>query len=325
MDYSFYPGCSLSHSARPYAVSTDAVAAALDLHLHEIDDWNCCGATEYISLNKAAAYALVGRNLALASQMNGNKQVVTPCSACYLNLRKANHYMAEYPDLAEMTNTALAAGGLSYQPGTLQVRHLLDVIYADVGPAEISERVTQRLTGLKVAPYYGCLIVRPEFEDHFDDTEQPTKLDELLSALGAEVVDFPLKASCCGGHMAQISADTAFSMIRRLLQSATDNGADMIVTICPMCQLNLDAYQSQVNHHFGTDFDLPVLFFTQMIGLALGLPREALGIGQQIVSADAALAKIGAKPEEKPARKRRKRKRDKSIPMPRMESEVTHG
>jgi len=325
MDYGYYPGCSMSHSARPYDVSTQAVAAAFDMHLHEIDDWNCCGATEYISLNKPAAYALVGRNLALAAQQDGNHQVVAPCSACYLNLRKANHYMEEYPKLAEMTNTALAAGGLHYDPGTLRIRHLLDVIYTDVGIEAIEARVSKPLTGLKIAPYYGCLIVRPNLGEEFDDSEQPTKLDELLTALGAEVVDFPLKAACCGGHMTQISADTAFSMMRRLLLSASDNGADMIVTICPMCQLNLDAYQGQVNRHFRADFNLPVLFFTQMIGLAIGLPPGSLGIGQEIVSAEAALAKIGTEPEKKPARKPRGRKRDKSIPMPRMESEVTHG
>ncbi|MGA9533790.1 MAG: CoB--CoM heterodisulfide reductase iron-sulfur subunit B family protein [Anaerolineales bacterium] len=325
MDYGYYPGCSMSHSARPYDISTQAVAAAFDIHLNEIDDWNCCGATEYIALNKPAAYALVGRNLALAAQQNGNTQVVAPCSACFLNLRKANHYMAKYPKLAKTTNFALEAGGLHYEPGSLRIRHLLDVIYTDVGLEAIEARVTKPLTGLKIAPYYGCLIVRPEFGAQFDDTEQPTKLDELLRALGAEVVDFPLKATCCGGHMTQISDETAFSMLRRLFLSAADNGADMIVTICPMCQLNLDAYQGQVNRHFKTDFDLPVLYFTQMIGLAIGMSPRAVGIGYEIVSADMALAKIGSEIEEKPARKPRGRKRDKSIPMPRLESEVTHG
>jgi heterodisulfide reductase subunit B len=325
MDYGYFPGCSMSHSARPYDISTQAVTDAFNIHLHEIDDWNCCGATEYIALNKPAAYALVGRNLAIAARQNGNKQVVAPCSACYLNLRKTNHYMDKYPELAAMTNTALQAGGLHYEPGSLRIRHLLDVIYTDVGLEAIEARVTKPLTGLKLAPYYGCLIVRPEFGAQFDDAEQPTKLDHLLRALGAEIVDFPLKASCCGGHMTQISDETAFGMIRRLLMSAADNGADMIVTICPMCQLNLDAYQSQVNRHFHSDFNLPVLFFTQLIGLAIGLPPEAVGIGQEIVSADRALAKIGTEPERKPARKHRGRRHDRSIPMPRMESEVTHG
>ena len=321
MKYGYYPGCSLEKSSKPYNDSTKAIAGPLGLSLEEIQDWNCCGATEYFSLNKTAAYALVARNLALASGQNGFETLVAPCSACYLNLRKTDHYMGKFEKIGEATNEALAAGGLSYDPGSLKVRHLIDVIVNDVGFEKISEKVTNSLKGLRIAPYYGCLIVRPEFGgESFDDPEYPMSLDHLMNVLGATVVDFPLKAHCCGGHMTQISSDTAFELIRRLLENASEYDADLIATICPMCQLNLDAYQSQVNRHFGTNYNLPILYFTQLIGLALGIHPKELGIGKEIISSSKALTKIGSEIETE-AGPARKRKDDKSLPMPGLRGE----
>lgn len=316
MRYGYYPGCSLSRTAQPYDISTKAIAQPLGLELEEIEDWNCCGATEYFALNKSAAYALVGRNLALASAQGGIEEVVAPCSACYLNLRKVETYMGKYPKVAKNTNEALAAGGLSYEPGTLSVRHLIDVVVNDVGYEAIAEKVVRPLSGLRLAPYYGCLLVRPELGETVDDPEYPSHLDKLLEALGAEVVDYPLKAHCCGGHMTQISADTAYELLRRLLQSANEVKADAIVTVCPMCQLNLDAYQTNVNSHFGTDFNLPILYFTQMIGLALGFEPKALGLGREIVSAKDALSKIGTEIEPEVEEKPRKKTDPQPLPMP---------
>jgi heterodisulfide reductase subunit B len=237
---------------------------------------------------------------------------------CYLNLRKTDHYMGKFPKLGKATNAALAAGGLNYKPGSLEVRHLLDAVVNDVGLEAIQAKVTKPLAGLRVACYYGCLIVRPDFDGKsFDNPEYPVQLDRLMQALGAEVVDFPLKAHCCGGHMTQISSDTAFELIRRLLHNAAEYQADAIVTLCPMCQLNLDAYQPQVNRHFKTDYHIPVLYFTQLIGLALGLAPEALGIGSEFVSAGEALAKIGAAAVAEPTGGPARRKRDdKALPMP---------
>jgi len=323
MGYGYYPGCSLSHTAHPYDQSTRAIAQAFDLAFDEIDDWNCCGATEYLALNRTAAYALVGRNLALAAAQNGHTQLVAPCSACYQNLRRTDYYMGKDPRLGAITNEALAAGGLSYAPGTLTVRHLFDVIYEDVGRQVIRQRVTRPLTGLRIAPYYGCLMVRPGYDGEAgDDPEQPMKLDWLLQDLGAEVVPYSLKAHCCGGHMTQISAETAYGMIDHLLHTAAEHGADMLVTVCPMCQLNLDAYQPMVRRSLQRDYELPVLYFTQALGLAIGLAPAQLGIGREIVPAQPALDKIGGEPVPKPVRKKRSRKGDPSLPMPRMESEA---
>jgi len=310
-NYTYYPGCSLQATAHAYEESTQAVSRVLGLHFDEIEDWNCCGATEYFTINQLPAYALVARNLALASDQFSSRQLIAPCSACFLNLRKTNDNMAKYEQLSDQVNQALHAGGLSYAPDSLNVRHLLDVFVQDVGYERIKEKVSKPLTGLRVAPYYGCLIVRPETGY---DTEYPTHLDELMTTLGATVVDFPTKTHCCGGHMTQISEQTAYELIRRILKNATDYGADAIVTLCPMCQLNLDAYQSEVNRMFGTQFNIPVLFFTQLMGLAFGLGDKQVGLGAEIVSAQAALDKIGQAPP--PEEKRRKRRDKQSLPMP---------
>jgi heterodisulfide reductase subunit B len=317
MKYAYYPGCSLGSTAVPYDMSTKAIAEVLQLGLEEIEDWNCCGASEYMAVYKTAAYALVARNLALASNQDGFTDVVAPCSACYLNLKKTDHYMATFPEFGITTRKALAAGGLDYAPGTLKVRHLLDVVYNDIGLEAIGEKITKPLTSLRVAPYYGCLVTRPSFgDDGFDDPEYPTHLDELLDTLGANVIDFPLKAHCCGGHMTQISTDTAFELIRRLLHNAAEYEADVVVTLCPMCQLNLDAYQPQINRHFGTDFNLPILYFTQMMGLAFGIDPTVLGIGKEFVSPFAALEKVGTAIDEATGQPRRRKRDDKSLPMP---------
>ncbi|RME49122.1 MAG: disulfide reductase [Caldilineae bacterium] len=320
MKYGYYPGCSLERNAIAYHQSTMAVGEVLGLDFDEVDDWNCCGATEYMAVDALSAYALISRNLALAHRQNGqgDGQLVAPCSACFLNLSKADHMMQESPSLAEKVNAALAAGGLHYRPGAIRVRHLLDVIVNDVGYDAIAEKVVRPLYDLRVAPYYGCLVVRPGYNGDFDNPEYPTSLDKLMRLLGARVVDFPLKTHCCGGHMTQISEPVALELIRRLLKNAADYHADAIVTLCPMCQLNLDAYQDSVNKYFGVNYHIPILYFTQLLGLALGLSPRALGFGKEFVDASAALKKIGAEPPPPPKKKRPPKE---ALPMPTLPEE----
>lgn len=312
MRYAYYPGCSLERSAASYHKSAMAVADKLGLLFQEVDDWNCCGATEYFAINQLQAYALVARNLALVP--NDLDEMVAPCSACYVNLKKTENYMGKYPDLAGQVNEALAAGGLGYSPGRLHVRHLLDVIATDVGYDRIAHDMVKPLSGLRVAPYYGCLIVRPE--NGFDNPEYPTSLDRLLRALGAEVVDYPLKAQCCGGHMTQVSDKVAYELIRRLLHNAAEYHADVIACVCPMCQLNLDAYQANVNRHFGTDYRIPILYFTQLMALAFGTSAREAGLGSEIVSAYPALAKIDVEMPKDEDKRPHKRPSKQALPMP---------
>lgn len=314
--YIYYPGCSNESSAKAYHISAVAACKPLDIELQEIEDWNCCGATEYLSLDLTPAYALIARNLALAEeQADGCKTVLATCSACYLNLAKANHYMHEDKALGNKVNEALAAGGLHYNPGKLAVRHILDVITNEIGLDAVKEKVVKPLKGLRVAPYLGCMLPRPDYDKRYSDTEYPDELDNLLTALGADVIDFPLKTHCCGGHMTQIGPETAFELIRQLIAAADDYKADAIVTVCPMCQMNLDAFQGQMNNYFHTNYKIPVLFFTQLMGLAFGQEANKLGFGSEFVSAKEAMSKIGVEvpePEEQP----KKRPPKEALPMP---------
>jgi heterodisulfide reductase subunit B len=297
--------------------SLNAILEPLDVHFEEVDDWNCCGATEYLGINLIPAYSLITRNLALAAkQMDGTRTIVAPCSACYLNLAKADYYMQERPSLGVKVNEALEAGGLQYKAGTLDVRHLIDVLVYDIGLDTIRSKVIRPLNGLRVAPYMGCMLPRPDYQHRWSDHEHPTELDDLLRALGAEVIDYPLTTSCCGGHMTQIGPETAFELIRRLVADADERGAHLMATVCPMCQLNIDAYQGEMNHFFGTDYHMPILFFTQLMGLAFGKEPGELGIGVELVSSRSALANIGVEvpiTQEPTARK----KKDEGLPMPR--------
>jgi heterodisulfide reductase subunit B len=279
--YAYYPGCSLECNASAYDVSVRAVADLLGITLVELDDWNCCGATEFFSQDELVASAVVARNLALVDPQLS--QLVAPCAACYLNLNKTDKLMGENPQMNAKINEALAAGGLSYRAGRVKVRHLLDVICQDVGETAVRDKVVKSLAGLRIAPYYGCQVVRPV--KGLDNTEYPMMMDGLFQWLGAEVVDYPVKAHCCGGHMTQISEPQAFELIRRLLQSAVDYEADMILCMCPMCQLNLDAYQSRVNKFFKTAFHVPIVYFTQMLGVAFGIEPAKLGFGKELVAA----------------------------------------
>jgi heterodisulfide reductase subunit B len=316
MKYGYYPGCSLEKNAVAYHQSAMAVSKPFGIEFVEVEDWNCCGATEYFSVDALPAYALVGRNLAIAQKqkLNGDgNQLIAPCSACFLNLKKTDHYMGASNDLNKQVNAALAAGGLKYDPGSVKVRHLLDIFVNDVGFDAIAGKVIKPLYNLKVAPYYGCLITRPAKTGSFDNAEYPTTMDDLLSKLGATVVDFPLKAHCCGGHMTQISENVALDLLHRLLKNAADYEADAIVTLCPMCQFNLDAYQESVNKKYGTNFNIPILYFTQMIGLALGMAPKELGFGKELVDAGPALAKIGA---EAPPAPKKERTSKEALPMP---------
>jgi len=315
--YLFYPGCSMESSGRAYGDSIRAIVEPLDLSFEEIDDWNCCGATEYLGINLIPAYSLIARNLALAAkQMNGTRTVVAPCSACYLNLAKTDYYMQERPSLGLKVNEALAAGDLQYKPGTLDVRHLIDILVYDVGLETIRSKVVRPLHGLKVVPYMGCMLPRPDYQHRWSDHEHPTELDDLLRALGADVIDYPLTTECCGGHMTQIGPETAFELIRRLVADADERGAHLMATVCPMCQMNIDAYQNETNHYFGTNYHMPVLFFTQLMGLAFGKEPDELGIGLELVSSRNALANIGIEVPitQEPAAPRKKYE---GLPMPR--------
>jgi heterodisulfide reductase subunit B len=285
--YSYFPGCSSSEGgAKAYGWSTQAVSKILEMTLEELKDWNCCGSTPYSSFDELTSLALSARNLALAEK-KGN-DLVTPCSSCYVMLSRTNTYLKEYPKIKAQVDEALATGGLKYS-GTVKVRHLLEVFVNDIGYEAIATKVKKNLAGLKVAAYYGCQVVRPR--SGFDHPEDPESLDKLVKSLGGEATNFPLKARCCGGSLVISEEDIALDLVRRILDSARNSGAECIVAVCPLCQTNLDVYQSRVNKKFHTNFNIPVLFFTQLMGVAFGLGEKELGFKTNIVPTGKVLAK----------------------------------
>lgn len=283
--YAYYPGCSLESLAKSYNLSTKKVAQALDLDLREIEDWNCCGATAYFPVDELLAYTLVARNLAIAEK-TGLTDFVAPCSACFKNAYYANSYLKKDPDLADHINFALEEDNL-HVDGTLKVRHLIEVIMEDVGAEEIMKKTSRPLKGLRVAPYYGCMLLRPR-KDH-ENVEDPRFFEELLSAIGAEPVEYASKTRCCGGSLIITNRKAALEMVRILLKDAIDHGADVIATTCPMCNVNVEVYQDQVNREFGTNYSIPVMYFTQLMGMAMGITSRRLGIAEVPVHKEAVL------------------------------------
>ncbi len=288
--YAYFPGCSLEKIALSYHRSSMETTQALGVELQELDDWNCCGATTYFHLDEILANTLVARNLAMAEKQG--LDFVAPCSACYKNAYFTNAYIKEDDDLAEHINYALEADDLQLE-GNLNVHHLIDIFANEVGSEGIKEKVSNPLEGLRIAPYYGCQIVRPR--KNGEEIEDPQFFEEILNALGAESVDFVNKTRCCGGSLLLTNRKAALDMIRILLHNAVQSGADVIATACPLCQVNLEVYQTQVNEEFGTDFSIPVLYFTQLMGLALGITPKKLGIGMELVSTLPVLSQFIAK------------------------------
>ncbi len=286
-EYVYFPGCSLEKIALSYHLSALETTKKLGTKLIELEDWNCCGATAYFHVDELLAYTLTARNLAMAEKVGS--EVVAPCSACYKNMYFTNVHLNEDPDLAEHINEALHEDNLSFS-GKMTVKHLLEVFSNDIGTEEIKKKVVYPLSGLKVAVYYGCQILRPR-KDH-EEVEQPHFFEDLMTATGATPVDYSLKMTCCGGSLLISSRPAAYSMIHNLLYEAQRVEADVIATACPLCQVNLECYQQQINQEFGTQFSIPVVYFTQLIGLALGIAPKKLGFGKEFLSPTKAIDAI---------------------------------
>ncbi len=285
MRYAYYPGCSLRGTGRAYEESLLAVFRALDIAVEEIDDWNCCGATTYMSVDELTSYALAGRNLALAARKHS--EIIAPCAACYLVLNKTQHYIRDYPDIKVVVDRALDTIGLKYCD-KVRVRHPLDALLNDIKPETIAAKVKVPLNGLKIAPYYGCQIVRPY--STFDDQGNPTSMERLLEACGAKSVHYPLKTTCCGGSQKGTLPEVGLDLIHYLLSEAQRNGAEVITTVCPLCQFNLESFQKEAGErHRRTS--VPVLYFSQLLALALGAPANSIGLQRGFVPIKPVFAK----------------------------------
>jgi heterodisulfide reductase subunit B len=281
MKYIYYPGCSLEGMALEYDVSTRAAMGALGAELTELNDWTCCGASAADATSYLLSMVLAARNLALAEGMDMDADIMIPCSACYLNLRKVEDHVQQDGTLMGKINEALEEEGLAYNGG-VKVRHLLDIMVNDVDPEAIAPLVKKNLAGLGVAIYYGCQALRPYAT--YDDQEQPRSLEPLIRALGADVHPWEMGAKCCGAALMTTKKDVAMELTGSLLKAA--QGADCIVTVCPMCEMNLEAFQEPISKARGEDLAIPVLYLPQLIGLALGLSKKELKLNLNLALAD---------------------------------------
>ncbi len=288
MRYAYYPGCSLDSTAKDYDMSARAVCRALGIELQEIPGWVCCGASSAHMTSELLSLALPVHNLNIAKQMG--LDTVACCAECYSRLKIANREMqtrnnGRLRDVDEVI-------GSPYR-GESKVMHLLEVISRDNGLEALRSKVVEDLGDLRVAAYYGCLLVRPPEVTGFDDPDEPMVMDHIVTALGAKAVEWPYKTECCGSSLSLTRTDIVLKLCRDIFQKAADQGAECLLVACPLCQANLDMRQPQVNRHYGTTFDLPVLYFTQLIGLALGIPSSDLGLSKLIVTPQKLFARKG--------------------------------
>jgi heterodisulfide reductase subunit B len=276
MGIPYYPGCTLSTKAKNYDRSGRAVAEALGLGLEELPEWQCCGATFPLMLDDSMALIAPTRILYQAQQ--AGERVATLCAVCFNVLRRSQALLKRDPEMLERINWFTEQ---EYR-GEVRVVHFLEVLRDDLGWEALAERVVRSLTGLRVAPYYGCLLLRPYAEIGLDDPENPVILHDLVRALGAEPVDFPYNIECCGSYLTVKDPQVSETLSKEIVASAREHGAEVIVTACPLCQFNLD-YPQRETDAGRTGDEIPVLYFTQLMAMALGLPEETWGLEDHYV------------------------------------------
>jgi heterodisulfide reductase subunit B len=284
--YAFYPGCSSQKgaSAANYKTSIGVMCEKLDIQLNEIPDWNCCGASiGYAEGGELPRIVLSARNLALAEQNMAGQDVVSGCPACWLATRESVERLHENSLLAE-ANVALKEAGLSLKNET-RARHMVEVLVEDIGFAGLAKPVVRPLDGLKFAGYVGCQTNRP-FGIAGESFENPQYLDHMVEAVGAQAVKYDQKVTCCGGALAFSEPEKSQKQIRDIVQSAYDHGADMIVTPCQLCQANVEIYQSEINKKQGTKFNMPVVYYSQLMTVAYGGSAKEAGLDGQLIRAD---------------------------------------
>jgi len=274
MKYFYYPGCSLRGVGKGYEESWLSVCEKVGIQLEEIEDWNCCGSTTYLGFDEVKSLVLVSRNLAMVEKRGGT-EIIAPCIACYYLFNRTNHYLSDYPQLKIEVNKALQQIGLTYS-GNVKVRHPLDVLVNDGWMEKISQNIEKRLDRFKAVCYYGCQILRPYSE--FDDPRNPQNMDILVGLAGVNVLDYPLKTKCCGAIITSNIPEKGLELVYVLLREAKKRKADFMVVTCPLCQLNLEAHQEKIMKVYGDDVKLPILYYTQVLGLAMGISSEKLGI-----------------------------------------------
>lgn len=283
MNYAYFPGCSAESTARDLYLSTVAVARALGIAFTEPEAWSCCGTTMAHQADHDLSLSLAAANLLKVKDMGLDMAV--SCASCYSRMKIANHEIAANPKKRAIVSAAL---GRDYD-GSVKVRHFVEIVVEDIGLDAFKKALTHSLGGLKVAPYYGCLMVRPPEVAGQDDPENPVYLDRLIDAMGGVGLDWPHKVECCGGSLTLTRPDLVVRLSESILAMARDSGAECLAVACPMCQINLDMRQEDIFKATGRRYGMPIIYISQLMGACLGLSEDALGLGKLIVSPKAAM------------------------------------
>jgi len=277
MDYLYFPGCTLYTKAKNFDQTARNCSTLLGFELKELTNWTCCGATFPLATDNIMALLPPARILARAKQEGTT--LTTLCAVCFNVIKRTNRLIQDDGEKREKINTFMET---NYQ-GDLRIVHYLEILKQDLGFPRLKESVKKNLGGLKAAAYYGCMLLRPFEEMKFDDKERPTLFEDFLEALGATPVDFPYKIECCGSFQSVGSPDVATECAYRILGSAIKNGAEVVVSTCPMCTFNIDHKQADIREKHLDFKKIPVLYFTQLLGLAMGLDPRTLGFDQNFV------------------------------------------
>lgn len=280
MKYAYYPGCSAESTARDMHESSLAVAEALGIEMVEPKGWICCGATAAHQTDEVLAVSLPAASLVKVRDMG--MDMLVNCAACYNRMKTANYKIANDPDMRKKVSDALERD----YDGSVNVRHFMEILLEDVGLEKIKELIKRPLNGLKIAGYYGCLLVRPHEVTGFDDPENPTSLDKLVETMGGVALDWPHKVECCGAGLSMSRTDVVVTLTESILDMAKAAGADCIVVCCPLCQINLDLRQRDIEKQMSKKYDMPIFYITQLLGLCLGISSKKLGLSKLMVSPD---------------------------------------
>jgi len=288
MKVHYYPGCSLEATARPYDRSTRRVCECLRVQLQEIPDWQCCGASPALKMNRLLSSSLACHTLSLVPGED-SAELVAPCPFCFRRLKSAQEEVHGDPVFRGKVETVIEAKA----PENVTVHNLLGFLRYRVGLEAISVSVRRPLQGLKVIPYYGCYVVKPPSVTQYDDPENPVSLDQLLQAAGAEVLDWDFKTDCCGAGLSLSKTDTVCELSGRLIREAVWRGADVIAVVCQLCQANLDMRQTEIGRLHGRTYAIPIVYFTQLLGLAFGFCQKDMELHHHLVDPMSVLTQKG--------------------------------
>ena len=272
MNVSFYPGCSLHGTAREYGESTEAVTQIMGIELQELDDWTCCGASSAHATSDELAVALPARNLLIADK--AGMDLVIPCAACFQRFKVAEKELSAGKEISGITDK---------YDGNFNIKYIVDFFWDDAGEKAISEKVVKSFRGLTAVCYYGCLTVRPPGITDARNPENPQAMDNIMKSLGADVRDWSYKTECCGGSLMFTRPDIVKRLTAKLLDMAIEAGADCIVAGCPLCQANLDSRQKELSANSGKKYDIPIFYFTELMGLAFGDPSVKKWLARHMV------------------------------------------